>query len=60
MLILTRRIGETLNIGNNITVTVLAINGHQMRLGIEAPKQVAILREELTEKSQTKFAQSSG
>lgn len=47
MLILTRRIGETLNIGDDITVTVLAVNGQQVRLGVNAPKDVAIHREEI-------------
>lgn len=47
MLILTRRAGETLMIGENITVTVCAINGNQVKLGIAAPKDVPILREEL-------------
>lgn len=47
MLILTRRVGETLMIGENIQVVVLGVNGQQARLGIAAPKDVVILREEL-------------
>ncbi len=47
MLILTRRIGETLMIGDNISVTVLSTAGNQIRLGINAPKEVAVHREEI-------------
>ena len=47
MLILTRRMGETLTIGAEVTVTVLGIKGNQVRLGIEAPKDVAVHREEV-------------
>lgn len=47
MLILTRRIGETVIIADNIRVTVTAVNGQQVRIGIDAPKQLSILREEL-------------
>jgi carbon storage regulator len=50
MLILTRREGETLLIGDNIEVTVLAVNGGQVRIGIEAPREVTILREEVAER----------
>jgi carbon storage regulator len=45
VLILTRRVNETLNIGNEITVTVLGVKGHQVRLGVNAPKEVAVHRE---------------
>lgn len=47
MLILTRRVGEVLTIGDDVRLTVLNINGRQARLGIEAPKDVAVHREEV-------------
>ncbi|MFJ7794432.1 carbon storage regulator CsrA [Pseudomonas sp. NPDC096950] len=50
MLILTRRVNETINIGNDITVTVLGVEGMQVRLGINAPKEVEVHREEIYER----------
>lgn len=47
MLLLTRRVGETLNIGDEITVTVLGVQGNQIRIGINAPKNVEVHREEI-------------
>jgi carbon storage regulator len=47
MLILTRRIGETLMIGGNVSVTILGIKGNQIRVGINAPKTVSVHREEI-------------
>lgn len=49
-LILTRRIGETICIGDDIRVTIQAVNGIQVRVGIEAPKHVAVDREEIRER----------
>jgi carbon storage regulator len=50
MLILTRRPTQTLTIGNDITVTVLEIRGRQVRIGVTAPRDIAVLREEIVEK----------
>ncbi len=47
MLILTRRVGESLMVGEDITVTVLGVKGNQVRIGIDAPKDVAVHREEI-------------
>ena len=52
MLILTRRIGETIIIGNDVNVTVLGVNGNQVRLGINAPKDTPVHREEIYNKIQ--------
>lgn len=47
MLILTRRLGETIMIGDNVNITVLGIKGHSVRIGIDAPQEVAVHREEI-------------
>jgi carbon storage regulator len=52
MLILTRKLGETIRIGSDIVVTVLAAHGNQIRIGIEAPKDVAVHREEVFDRIQ--------
>ena len=49
MLILTRRVGETVMIGNDVTVTILGVKGNQVRVGVNAPRDVAVHREEIFE-----------
>jgi carbon storage regulator len=50
MLILTRRVGETVMIGNDVTVTILGVKGNQVRVGVNAPRDVAVHREEIFER----------
>ncbi len=64
MLILTRRVGETVMIGDEVTVTVLGVKGNQVRMGINAPRTVAVHREEIFERIKhegpdSDFAQTS-
>lgn len=52
MLILTRRIGESLVVGNNVTITVLGVKGNQVRVGVNAPKEISVHREEIYKRIQ--------
>jgi carbon storage regulator len=59
MLILTRRVGETLMIGDEVTVTVLGVKGNQVRIGVNAPRDVAVHREEIYERIKREQAEGS-
>lgn len=60
MLILTRRVGETLMVGDEITITVLGVKGNQVRIGVNAPKNVAVHREEIYERIKDEQNQKDG
>lgn len=57
MLILTRRVGETLMVGDDVTVTVLGVKGNQVRIGVNAPKDVSVHREEIYQRIQREKAE---
>ena len=59
MLILTRRVGETLMVGDDVTVTVLGVKGNQVRIGINAPKDVAVHRDEIYQRIRQEQEQGS-
>ena len=60
MLILTRRVGETLMVGDDVTVTVLGVKGNQVRIGVNATKEVAVHREEIYERIKHEQEEGSG
>ncbi len=59
MLILTRRVGETVVIGDDVKVSVLGVNGQQVRIGVEAPKEVSVHREEIYQRIQAEKSTGS-
>ena len=60
MLILTRKVGESLMIGDEVNVTVLGIKGNQVRIGVNAPKNVSVHREEIYQRIQQEFVEPQG
>jgi carbon storage regulator len=60
MLILTRRVGETLMVGDDVTVTVLGVKGNQVRIGVNAPRSVAVHREEIYERIKLEQSRKNG
>ena len=60
MLILTRRIGESIMIGDDVSITVLRIKGNQVRLGVNAPKSVSVQREEISERMKHEAVEQQG